>query len=168
MSKINFFIGIDPGAKGAFAIIDEDGRISLLEDMPTYQVRKKKHIVDAKGIKKLLDNDPVYASMTRLCIIEKQQSMGKEGRNTMLSIGISFGYLEMALIDRDIPYDIIRPQVWKKEFGLTGEKSKESSISKAEKLFPSSSLYGPKGGGKDGRAEALLMAEYSRRLYISH
>jgi len=57
----------------------------------------------------------------------------------------------------------ISARKWKKYFGLTSDKLK--SVEKAEELFAGEDIKfrGPKGGLKDGRAEALLLAYYAQR-----
>ena len=63
----------------------------------------------------------------------------------------------------------IPPQTWKKYFNLTGSKDetktekKHRSIELAKKLFPS--VADQLTASKDGRAEALLIAEYVRQHY---
>ena len=63
----------------------------------------------------------------------------------------------------EIPYQLIPPQTWKKEFSLN--KSKEKSIDVCKRLFPGVKLLATPRCKKehDGMAEALLMAEYARR-----
>lgn len=52
----------------------------------------------------------------------------------------------------------VRPQAWKKAMAVTADK--ETSLNLARQLFPAASLLRKKD---HGRAEALLIAEYSRR-----
>ncbi|GAA3953591.1 hypothetical protein GCM10022278_10530 [Allohahella marinimesophila] len=61
---------------------------------------------------------------------------------------------------------MVRPQDWQAMFGLaTGEKDKsrkkQQIADKALELYPAANLYGPKGGLKDGRSDALLIARYA-------
>ena len=62
-----------------------------------------------------------------------------------------------------IPYELARPQKWKKEFSCTSDKN--TSIEVAQRMFPNADLRRtPKcKGPHDGICEALLMAEYARR-----
>ena len=81
----------------------------------------------------------------------------------MFNFGMNFGWIQGVLDALNIPYELVSPQKWKKEFGLTSDKSE--SIRTAQRLFPGVSL---KTGEKsrvesDGMAEALLIAEYARR-----
>ena len=97
----------------------------------------------------------------------------------MFNYGKFYGLLYAALLLGDVTIIEMSPQKWKKEFDLNSNKklgiikTKEDSVLKAIELYPSreDSLRRPKKNGKegfinnDGRAEALLMAEYCRRAY---
>ncbi len=66
------------------------------------------------------------------------------------------------------PLILVAPKVWQKTLygGVPkGSDPKVITMGVASRLFPSVSLYGPKGGVKDGRADALLLAEYARRMH---
>ena len=56
--------------------------------------------------------------------------------------------------------EYVLPQAWKKEMGLG--KDKEKSLEMARQLFPDAMLNLKKHHGK---AEALLIAEYARRVF---
>ena len=62
-----------------------------------------------------------------------------------------------------IPYQLVRPQKWKKEYSITANKN--TSIEVCKRLFPNVSLLPTERCRKDhdGLAEALLMAEFARR-----
>jgi hypothetical protein len=64
-----------------------------------------------------------------------------------------------------IPFELVRPQKWKREFSCTSDKNK--SIEVAQRMFPDVSLMRTERCTKphDGIAEALLMAEYGRRRH---
>ena len=63
-----------------------------------------------------------------------------------------------------VPYELVKPQKWKKEFSVTADKN--TSIEVCKRLFPGVNLI-PPGCRKehDGIAEALLLAEYARRHF---
>jgi crossover junction endodeoxyribonuclease RuvC len=53
---------------------------------------------------------------------------------------------------------LVRPRAWKKDMGLTADK--DESLSMARELWPDAPLARKKD---NGRAEALLIAEWLRR-----
>ena len=63
----------------------------------------------------------------------------------------------------EIPTELVSPQRWKKEIMADQGKEKSAARFKAMTLFPSLADQ-LKLVKHDGRAEALLMAEYARRL----
>ena len=80
----------------------------------------------------------------------------------MFSFGQNFGWIMGALEAFRIRYELVLPQTWKKEFGISG---KNESIDVCRRIFPDVSLRRTERCRKehDGMAEALLMAEYARR-----
>ena len=89
--------------------------------------------------------------------------MPGQGVTSMFSFGQSYGWLKGVLDLGEIAYQEIRPQQWKKEFGLNSDKAK--SVDVCRQLFPKVDLLRtPKCRiPHDGIAESLLMAEYARR-----
>ena len=94
--------------------------------------------------------------------VEKVGAMPGQGVVSMFNFGHNLGLIEGLLQANKIPYQLVPPQTWKKEFSLTGDKQK--SIEVCKKLFPDISLLATPRSRKesDGMAEALLMAEYAR------
>ena len=93
--------------------------------------------------------------------------MPGQGVKSMFNYGKSYGAVLASLDISKVPYQEIQPQRWKKEFNLI-KKTKYDAAAVAAKLFPDLPkyiFYGPRGGLLDGRAEALLIAEYGRRYF---
>ena len=141
------YVGIDPGKSGAMAILYPNGSI---ETIPFNMV----NYVDA--IRGLADY-PVK------CCLEKVSAMPGQGVVSMFNFGHNLGFIEGVLQSNSIPYQLVPPQTWKKEFSLSSEKAK--SIEVCQKLFPKANLLATERSRKpsDGIAEAVLMAEYARR-----
>lgn len=146
------YIGIDPGAHGAIAII-EDGRVALID--------LTNNIEDYWYMMCYLEGDVCYV----------EDVYGRPGQscaanNTFMKLA---GYAELLGFSIAENFNKVTPSVWKKYFGLTGVKGetktqkKHRSIELAKKLFPS--VAGELTASKDGRAEALLIAEYGRQQY---
>ena len=151
---MGIYIGIDPGVNGGYAIIEEsikDGSI-----MADAQVWDNANFLDAMSY---------VADKGGACVacVEKVASMPHQGSVSIFTFGKAAGYIEGALSALGIPYQLVPPRVWKKEFSLTANKSE--SIEVAEHLYPDVSLLKNERCRKkhDGMAEALLMAEYARR-----
>ena len=145
-------IGIDVGKKGGYAII---------YDIDEYQA----FVWDDKNfIEKMWDVSETTAANERIvCCVEKVGAMPHQGVTSSFNFGKSAGFIEGVLEALGIPYQLISPQRWKKEFTLNSEKQK--SIEVCERLFPNVNLLPTERCRikSDGMAEALLMAEYARR-----
>jgi crossover junction endodeoxyribonuclease RuvC len=154
------YIGIDPGKKGGIGIINNNPRL-LLEcniEMPLDSADE----IDCIKIFQILN---IFVSeVDSFCIIEKAQSMPQQGVKSMFNYGRGYGELIAVLKILKIPYQEIQSQKWKKEFSLI-KKDKKASIAVAEKLFPEEKFYTERGRAMDGKAEALLIAEFARRTY---
>lgn len=172
-----YFCGIDLGVTGAIAFLDESGHNLKVYDMPTLTVssgRKskktgkmgKKKILDFAGIKKLLlDYEP------ELTVVEKPviSRDAREGRTSIATTHMNAGIVVGMLFGLGYSYTEMRPQEWQKVFfkGVKGD-AKKLSYDTVCKLFPKKSHFfiGPKGGIKDGRSDATLIAEIAKRLYF--
>jgi crossover junction endodeoxyribonuclease RuvC len=99
-----------------------------------------------------------------IAAVEKVGAMHGQGVTSMFSFGKSAGYIEGVLAALGIPYQLVPPNVWKKEFSLIG-KDKAASIQTCKRLFPGINLLPTEKCWKDsdGMAESTLLAEYARR-----
>lgn len=147
---IRYYLGIDPGKNGGFALLDtEIGKVMVARKF------------DKKLFLTTVDFLTYQMERTRCCL-EKVHAMPKQGSVSMFTFGESYGWLKGVLDHADISYQEVPPQTWKKEFNLNSDK--QSSIEVCRQLFPDVNLI-PEGHIKehDGIAEAVLMAEYARR-----
>ena len=147
------YIGIDPGKKGAIAWL-ENGCQAVWPYSNEMLVQLCKEAMEAIEHKQKV-----------IVCVEKVGAMPGQGVTSMFNFGKSAGFIEGVLQAYGIPYQLITPQKWKKEFSLG--HSKEDSITVCKRLFPSVKLLPTDRCKKesDGMAEALLMAEYARRKF---
>lgn len=140
------YIGIDPGKSGAMAIINGESVELIPFSIDAYIDRLWK--VDEKNA---------------ICCLEHVNAMPGNGSVGMFHFGENFGFIQGVLSALHIPYELIRPQKWKKEFSVTADKN--TSIEVCKRLFPQVSLLRTERSrkGDDGLAEALLMALYAKR-----
>ena len=141
------YIGCDPGKNGGLAILNREEVQTFRYDRDTYRC----DLSDLRGEK-------------AVCCLEHVSAMPGQGVTSMFHFGEGFGWLQGMLEAYEIPYELVRPQKWKKEFSCTSDKN--TSIAVARRLFPLADLRRtPKcKGPHDGVCEALLMSEYARRV----
>ena len=143
------YIGIDPGKNGGIAIIDSDGVIAF----PFSEERL------------LIELDGIAQEYECICYLEHVHAMPKQGVSSTFNFGMNFGFIQGVLKAYEIPYELVTPQKWKKEFSCTSDKN--TSIEVCKRLFPNVNIKATDRCRKDhdGMAEALLIAEYGRRHY---
>ena len=145
------WIGIDPGKAGGYAWI-WDGAVTVRPWDDEFFVQ-----------------DMRCLSLTGekcMACVEKVGARPGQGVTSMFSFGKSAGFIEGALNALYIGYQLVPPATWKREFSLIG-KDKAASIETCRHLFPELDLRrtGRCRVASDGKAEALLMAEYARRHF---
>jgi len=169
-------VGIDPGKTGAIAFTSFKNRVDpVVMDIPVVSIttgttRKGKK---AKTTKKEFDFqeiirlfDPLIDAKEDVDIsftLEFGQPRPKDSSMTAFAIGVGFGMWHLYLGAFGFQYRTVRPAAWKKKMGLL-KKDKNASRLLAKQLFPSASEF-LRCVGDDGRAEALLLAEFSRTYF---
>lgn len=155
------YIGIDPGLSGAVAEIDSNGGV-VIHDTPTMQVKKsgkaKTEYLPLQMADILIDYVPLNCHV----FIEKVNAMPGQGVTSMFNFGRGFGIWIGILAALKLPYSLIMPQAWKKEL-MKGMSDKDAARVRAQQLFPQT-IHELSRKKDIGRADALLIAEYGRRV----
>lgn len=147
------YIGIDPGKGGALAVLNEDGSSII-------------YPFSVEGYREILaDYSTENFKCRAKCCLEHVGAAPKQGVVSMFHFGENFGFIQGLLTAYDIPYELVRPQKWKREFSITADKN--MAIDVCKRLFPNANLKRTNRCKKDddNMAEALLMAEYARRHF---
>lgn len=141
------YIGVDVGKKGGIAVISDEVTVYSYSDDCLKTVCEKVKYQDV------------------FCVVEKVGAMHGQGVTSMFNFGKSFGYILGVLEAYRIPYQLVNPQIWKKEFNLL-KKDKAESIKVCKRLYPTISLLPTDRCTKesDGMAEALLICTFGKRL----
>lgn len=145
-------VGIDPGMKGALAYIDTEGRYSVF-DMPIKPGHHKSDMVDTEMVKDIIESS---WGKIDFVIIERPIWLKVNGSTQATNTWFNYGRLTAAFPD----WGEVVPSAWKKEMGLS--KNKRDSREMAMSLFPNVAHQLTRARD-DGRAEALLIAEWFRR-----
>ena len=157
MKKV--FIGIDPGAKGAMAVLDGDEPPALVPcDYETYD-----SYIRSRAFAKNPDGTPEFYLHV---VIEDVHAMPMNGCKGNFMLGWSLGRIQQIVDTCTVRYQLVKPQQWQKEYGISNkDKSKSQSIATAKRLFPGVDLRRTERCTKDhdGFADALLIAEWCRR-----
>ena len=140
------YIGIDPGASGGIGVINTEGNTA--EAIPYSD-------------EAMTDTLSCYPQAK--VMVEQVHAMPGNGSTSMINFGKAFGFILGALAAYKIPYQLVPPTKWKREFSVTADK--KTSIECCRRLFPTVELRRNAHcrTDHDGMAEALLIAEYARR-----
>ena len=145
------WIGIDPGAKGAMALVGvKDGPEIIPYDQKKYIDRLWMYQIEG---------------LDMICCIEAVHSISGQGIASSFNFGQTYGWLLGMLDSIGIPYQPVHPQRWKKEFGLNADKA--ASVEVCKRLYPGVNLHRTDRSKKedDNCAEALLLATYAKRKF---
>lgn len=159
------FIGIDPGKDGAMAFLGwrPSEPVIVSFDELVYADRLRHVSPRMRIAEQELNATMRVDAIETFAVVEHVNAMPGQGVTSCFSFGRNFGFILGLLTACQIPYQLVRPQVWKKEFGCTSDKN--TSVEVAQRLYPNADLYRTERCTKphDGKAEALLLAEWGRR-----
>lgn len=148
---MTLYLGVDPGFSGAWGMVDHHGKYQSCGDM----LNNGKHILSRyvhAEIVQAIDRQDIQG------VIESVHSMPGQGVSSSFKFGIAFG-MAIAIMERiNCPWMLVTPHKWKKDMGLTSDKN--LSLAMARELWPNAPLERKMD---NGRAEALLMAEWLRK-----
>jgi hypothetical protein len=138
------YLGIDPGVSGGIAALDEHGTVIWAEKMPATEADILHHLTK-------------YDRVAR-AVLERVWSSPGWGHVGAFKFGLSYGALRMALTAARFPFEEVLPRTWQKELGCASGKDKNITKRRAQALFPTLTVT-------HATADALLLAEYCRRLH---
>lgn len=144
-------MGIDPGVSGAISFyFPEAPDLIAVEDVPTVD-----GFIDITTLaQRIVQMKPDVA------FVEQVGSMPGQGVASTFKFGASYGAALGVVAALKIPLHLVRPQKWKKHFGLSSDK--EASRALALRYWPSSEAFARKKD--EGRAEAALIARYGAEI----
>jgi hypothetical protein len=161
------YLGIDPGKGGALAALNNAGEIMHAVTTPVVHGHGSRDEYDLVAIREWLRAAPQPVFVT----VEKGQPMPPTvpgGSVANFARGVARGW-EWMLVALEIPYQLVAPRTWQAVMhaGTPGTDTKQRSILAAQRLFPRVRLQHSDRATKphDGIAEALLLAEYGRRVH---
>lgn len=147
-------LGIDPGVNGALAILDGEGELLEVFDMPALpDGAKGRQAVNAPLLASL-----VFKSHARQAFCELVGPRPKEGAAGAFSFGRSRGVIEGVCGAAQVPVAMLAPPVWKRHANIPpGAENKDLARARAIARWPAKAdLFARK---KDvDRAEAALIA----------
>lgn len=166
-------LSIDPGHSGGLALFQVDSdKATLLKTLDTPYDKKGKSYQYRDIYNFLVEWKP------DLVVLEHTLAIASSGTSTAKQIGIGEGMWLCLFGLLQIDYIQVTACSWTKQLGLKNDKTlttcanKKTHIDLASTLYPDfkSNFTGPKGGSKDGVADAVLIGEawYRRHKLKDH
>lgn len=152
-----YYLGIDPGLGGAIGAINPAGGFTAVHDMPTTTSTTGRRQLDAAGLAEIL-----RGYNCAFVIVERVHARPGEGAVGAFGFGQTFGGIVGVLETLGMPYELAQPATWKRAMAIPPGAPKDASIATARRLMPDAAEHLTRKKD-DGRAEALLLAEYGRR-----
>lgn len=146
---ISAAVGIDPGKAGAMALVSEDGCAVA---------------VDWSTEKEMLSTLRFWSSLwdIKVAVLEQVHVQPRDGRRAATTFMKHAGAWECLLELSDLPWATVTPQKWqKRRIRAKAHKNDKPSLGYVSKKYPMVILTGPKGGQRDGRSDAVCIAEYA-------
>ncbi len=155
-------LGIDPGFTGALAVLGYTAD-PLVYDAPVLEVasaRGTRREPDLPRMSRLLQQFEQYPRVH--VFIERVHAMPESSARAAFAFGHGFGAWEGIAVALGYALTRVEPARWKGAMMDGMGKEKDAARLRAAMLFPSvAHLFARRCD--DGRAEALLIAEYGRR-----
>ena len=149
-------LGVDPGLKGALALLAPDESLISLWDMPTLAATKSRRVIDTSGLLEICRQaaeDRPYRVLLEAPGLRPRQAGA-------LTVGRNFGLLEGIFAARLERVDIVQPLKWQKAI-LGSKRGKDAGRVMAQRLWPEAELGKRK---TQDRSDAALIALYGVRV----
>lgn len=148
---IRFFVGIDPGKKGAIAVLARDGLPMAIESLPYLD-----RAVDVPSLQAWMN---LWAPECQVTIERQGHRGGQAGVYTILT---NYGRLMATMEMEGIRFKEVTPAVWNKDLGIDpgkiGKEKKEASFAVARRIWGRDFDGLGLRPTEDGKVEALLIA----------
>lgn len=145
------YLGIDPGNNGSLCILD-NRQISFIDYKDKALRGYIQHIKD-------LNKDNIVVA------VEEVNSMPKQGVKSTFTFGTNYGLIQGMLQALEIPYILVKPQIWQKKLLIPAKSDKKKIASIILNIYPNALIYGVRGGLLDGRSDSLCIAHYMKLYY---
>ena len=164
MSTLKYFVGIDPGSTGAVAVLGIDGRLTEVVDLPN--AGPEPVAMDLAALLEAIGrSDELFLG------VEMPFAVSSQASASALTQGIGVGVILGVVGTLGLRHERVKPADWKRGLGLPMGKGLTSTVKKrnsrihAARLWPDMAFRWERAS-QDGRAEAALIGEYTRRRYF--
>lgn len=141
-------LGIDPGVRGGFALLQPDGRVAMHGGLKPDMTE-----VDVVNNINLAISLSITGRCSLVCYMEKVGFIKGDGGKGSFTFGRIYGLLRGVLHCRSVPINDVYPVIWQAKLGCLTGGNKNVSKKRAIELFPKLQIT-------HATADALLIARY--------
>ncbi len=156
MGRLMVYLGIDPGVSGGIAGVTATGELVQAVKMPETPAELCELLEGIAAPLRPFGRRPRCVLELVAAFAPKGQRMGA---TSAFTFGKGFGRLESALAAAKIPVDLAVPRKWQAAMQCVTHGDKNISKARALQLFPGFPVT-------HATADAMLIAEYCRRMYV--
>ena len=167
---MSLIAGIDVGVGGAIAITNECNDVWYLHKMPIMQTDVGNEL-DYVALYNVLNGvDHIYMERIQAIPISSKKSLFKFGgqyyaiRCMILLLKKSVEFIAPQTWKKVMMKDMSRKKKVKRKGKVVEVKDKSASVVKVKQLYPTFKAICDLKSSDDGKADAILIAEYGRRL----
>jgi len=144
------FLGVDPGKSGAIAAIDEAGRFVGCVKLKETEQDIWTWVLKTCGVGN--------GSAGHFAALERVSAMPRQGVASTFKFGQSYGFCRGMLTANRISFEEVSPVKWMTVMRCRTGGDKNITKAAAQRMFPAVKIT-------HANADALLLAEYARRLW---
>jgi hypothetical protein len=164
------YVGVDNGANGGIAAVDEAGGLVDVLPMPTIDVGKVKtrRVADLLTIRAWLVGlkGPIRVA------VELAQPYPGEGAVQSFAYGRGFGGVLGLLVGLEVPHEVVDPKVWQRAVlaGTEGGDTKTRALLRVQREWPRASWAATPRSRKphEGMVDAAAIALWCRGQHLGH
>jgi len=149
---MTYYLGVDPGKSGGFALLDSVGQVLHTTKMLDTEAEIVEWLVEIQH------RWGSYQGARISGMLERAASSPQMGVRSAFTFGRNYGTLRTALTAALIPFDTVHPSKWQRALGCLSRGDKNVTKRRAAELFPSVTMT-------HAIADACLIAEYCRRVH---
>lgn len=146
------YLGIDPGNKGAVAILQPFTGVLEIEDLPI--IKEEGYSREFSFLDECKLSDIIRLHSPKKSFVERVYGIKGDSAAGAFTFGCNFGAIRATLRLNGIDVDYFPPATWKAGMNLSSDKKLSREL--AKKIFPAYSKLFTRGD----KAEAALIALY--------
>lgn len=158
--KAKLWVGVDPGQTGAMAALVDDG--GHLAPTATYKMWE--------GTRSMYHTLVTWSTFYHIVAVavEKQHAMARDSKQSATTFQQHYGEWKALIKIAGFEPVEVRPAAWmKRRIAAKKGPGDKPSVPYVQKRYPYINMAGPRGGIRDGIADAICIAEWCREVHRS-